>query len=112
MVRGAHRSGSKRKVSYRTATGTKERYEDKKVGKAKSPAGKKLQAVASGTKSEIAKIAKTHRRPNRPFGGQLTSPEMRELLHERDHAGGEPYVEEHVEPSATGSPHSDQRTQS
>lgn len=80
MVRGAHRSGSKRKVSYRTASGSKERYEDKKVGKATSPAGKPLAGVASGKKSKMAKIARTHKRPNRPYGGELSSPEMRELL--------------------------------
>ena len=80
MVRGAYRSGSKRKVSYRTAKGSKERYEDKKVGPAVSPAGKKLPGVASGKKSELGKIAKTHKRPNRPYGGKLSSPEMRELL--------------------------------
>lgn len=80
MVRGAFRSGSKRKVSYRTPSGTKERFEAKKNGPAVSPAGKPLPGVASGKKSELKKIAKTHKRPNRPYGGELSSPEMRALL--------------------------------
>ena len=80
MVRGAFKSGSKRRVNYRTPSGTKERYEAKKNGKATSPAGKPLPGVASGSKSELKKIAKTHKRPNRPYGGNLSSPEMRALL--------------------------------
>ena len=80
MVRGAFRSNSKRKVNYRTSSGNRERYEDRKVGRAVSPAGKPLPGVASGKKSVIKNVAKTHKRPHRPYGGELSSPEMRELL--------------------------------
>lgn len=80
MVRGSYRSGSKRRVQYRTPSGSKERFEAKKNSKPTSPNGKPLAGVVAGSKSELGKLAKTHKRPNRPYGGQLSSPEMRALI--------------------------------
>lgn len=83
MVRGAFRSGSKRVVNYRTPSGSRKRYEAKKVSKQTSPTGKQLPGTASGSKTELAGVPKTRKRPNRPYGGVLSSPEMRAVLREQ-----------------------------
>ncbi|RMD57951.1 50S ribosomal protein L34e [Candidatus Woesearchaeota archaeon] len=76
MPRGMYRSRTFRRVKVRTPGGSVVTHYKKRKA---SPAhcGKcaaKLYAVARGSPSQIRKIAKSSRRPERPYGGVLCSP--------------------------------------
>ena len=83
MVRGADKSGARRRVRISTPGGTKERYLEKKPGIARCVSGRPLPGVASGRKASVRKLSKTQRRPSRPYGGVLSSPVMRSLLRQQ-----------------------------
>lgn len=87
MVHGAFKSRSKIRVSKRIPSGKSvTHYREKKPGKATSPTGKQLPGTVRGTKNQIRKFTKTERRPSRPYGGVLSSPEMRSIMQERAQA--------------------------
>jgi len=70
-----HRSRSKRRVFVRTpGSKTTLHYRRKLNAKPKcGECGQILPGVARGNKTEIKKLPKTKRRPDRPFGGVLCS---------------------------------------
>ncbi len=80
MVHGANKSRSRKRHFVRTTKQTVVRYAEKRPSAPSSPLGKPLAGVARGTKTTLNKLAKTQKRPNRPYGGQLTSAEMRAVL--------------------------------
>jgi len=82
MVRPKLRSRSLRRKKVRTP-GNKliVRYEDRKPKITKCAICKKpLQGVPRLNPTDLRKLAKTKRRPERPYGGNLCSSCMRDLL--------------------------------
>jgi len=74
MPRPALRSRSKRRVFKKTPSGTKLEYKSRKPQQAHcASCKKKLAGVPRGNRTTIAKVPKTQRRPERPFGGVLCS---------------------------------------
>jgi len=81
-----HRSRSKRRVFVRTpGSNTTLHYKRKIPSKPKcSECGQVLPGVARGTKTELNKLPKTKKRPDRPFGGVLCSRCMRKKIIEEN----------------------------
>lgn len=82
MVRGQYKSGTFRKVSRKTPGGrVSVQYKLRKPKKAHCA---KCGALLSGTLNErptrMKNIAKTKKRPERPFGGMLCSKCMRKAI--------------------------------
>lgn len=79
MVAGSKKSGSARRVHKRTPGGkTVLTFKRKKLGQAKCQlTGAKLSGVP---RSKLTKIAKSSRRPTRPFGGVLSPSAMKRVL--------------------------------
>jgi len=79
MVRGNKRSRTFRRVYVKTPGGkTVLHYRKRKSAKPQCGAcGKVLPGVARGRITDIKKMSKTERRPERPFGGALCSECMR-----------------------------------
>ena len=68
------KSRSFRRVYVRTPRGTKISYRDRKPSKAKCAVCKAvLPGVARGKPYKVRKLAKTQKRPERPYGGYLCS---------------------------------------
>ncbi|MFH1174695.1 MAG: 50S ribosomal protein L34e [archaeon] len=81
MVRPALRSRSKRRVYVRTPTGTKLTFRQRKPSQAKCGAcGIQLLAVPRANKTGMRAIARSKRRPERPYGGVLCSVCMRKRM--------------------------------
>lgn len=75
------KSRTLRRVKVRTSTRLALHYEKKKPKKARcSVNGMLLSGVARGNQVDISRLAKTKRRPQRPYGGCLSSRAMRELI--------------------------------
>lgn len=83
MVEGKKRSRSKRRVKVKLTRETVIHYEDRRPKLARCSCGAELKGVPRLKKSEITNIAKTKKRPERPFGGVLCSKCMREKMRER-----------------------------
>ncbi|HLD11085.1 MAG TPA: 50S ribosomal protein L34e [Candidatus Nanoarchaeia archaeon] len=84
MVEGKKRSRSKRRVKVKLSKNTVIHYEDRKPKLARcGGCGTALKGVPRLKKSEISNIAKTKKRPERPFGGVLCSRCMREKMRAR-----------------------------
>lgn len=84
MVGGAFKSRSKKRIHVRIPSGKSVlRFKEKRPGKPESPTGKSLPGTARGTKTEIGRLTKTQRRPSRPYGGVLNSPELRVIMRTR-----------------------------
>jgi len=78
MPRGSQRSRTFRRVHVKTAKGSKLVYAKRKPKKAHCAVCKQvLHGVASERPYIMSKIAKTEKRPERPFAGQLCSKCMR-----------------------------------
>ena len=80
-----HRSRSIRKVKKKLPGGRLTvHYRRRKPAKAKcSACGKQLAGVPRQRPYKLKKIAKTKRRPSRPYGGLLCSPCTRKIITER-----------------------------
>jgi large subunit ribosomal protein L34e len=84
MVSGKFKSRTLRRVKVKTPSKTKIVYKVRKPSKAKcSKCGKSLSGVPRATKSELASMPKTQKRPERPYGGVLCSKCTRALLKEK-----------------------------
>jgi large subunit ribosomal protein L34e len=79
MVAPNKRSHSKRRVSVRTPGGkTVMHYRERKPKLGTCPVtGEKLKGVPRASAREMHKLAKSKKRPQRPFGGALSSRAMR-----------------------------------
>ncbi|MBI4181741.1 MAG: 50S ribosomal protein L34e [Candidatus Aenigmarchaeota archaeon] len=90
MPRRALRSRSFRRRTVRTPGGTlKTRYEDRRPAPAKCAQCKgPLAGVPRAGPAAMRKLAKSSRRPNRPFGGTLCSACSRTVLKARAFALG------------------------
>lgn len=82
MPRGMHKSGRLRKVFVKTpGAKTKIQYKRRKPARAKCAVyGTPLQAVPRELPAKMANMSKSKKRPERPYGGILSSRAMRELL--------------------------------
>jgi large subunit ribosomal protein L34e len=78
MVHGANKSGSRKRTDVRTPSQTKQRFGESRNSKPVSVTGQTLPGTVRGTPSEIRNVSRTKRSPNRPFGGVLSSSELRE----------------------------------
>ena len=85
MPRPSQRSRSLRKLVKKTPGGrTVMRYGKRKHSRAKCGAcGKSLPGVPMGRDSDIRKLPKTKKRPERAFGGNLCSPCSRREIKRR-----------------------------
>lgn len=85
MPRPMYRSRTFRRVKVKTPGGTvKIHYKKPKNKQAHCAECKRvLPGVARGTKTTVRKAAKSSRRPERPFGGNLCSACMRQELKNR-----------------------------
>ena len=85
MVRRALRSKSLRKVKVKTPGGdTVTHYRKRKPSKAHcGNCGRVLSGVARARQTELKNMAKTKKRPERPYGGNLCSKCMRSLIVEK-----------------------------
>lgn len=84
MVEGKKRSRSKRRVKVKLTRETVIHYEDRRPKLARcGGCGAELKGVPRLKKSEITNIAKTKKRPERPFGGVLCSKCMRDKMREK-----------------------------
>jgi large subunit ribosomal protein L34e len=81
MVRPAYRSRSRRRVYKRTPGGrTVVHYEKRKHSRAVCAiCGRPLGGVPRGRPVELRKMAKTEKRPERPYGGYICSGCLRKL---------------------------------
>ncbi len=81
MPRPMYRSRSWRRVQVRTPGGrTVTHYERRKPNVARCAiCGKPLNGVPRGRPVEIRKLAKTERRPERPYGGYICPSCLRKL---------------------------------
>ncbi len=79
---GPRRGSKKRRVAVRTPGGrTVYHYRHKIHGKARcARCGRPLTGTRTGPRSVMAKLAKSEKRPNRPYGGYLCSKCLRELM--------------------------------
>ena len=84
MPRPAHRTRSRRKVIVRTPGGRVTiHYEPRKPGPAKCAiCGKPLNGVPREIPSVLKKLAKTEKRPERPYGGYICPECLSRLLRE------------------------------
>ncbi len=82
MVSPRLRSNTLRKVKKKTPGGkVKVYYEPKKPSKSKCAAcGRTLQGVPKLKPSNLKKLSKSEKKPERPYGGYLCSSCMRELI--------------------------------
>ncbi|MCB9358599.1 50S ribosomal protein L34e [Candidatus Woesearchaeota archaeon] len=82
MVSGKHKSNSKRKVFVKAPGNTvKVHYRERKPNKAVCAVyGTPLAGVARETPSKMRNMPKTAKRPERPYGGVLSSRAMREKM--------------------------------
>lgn len=81
MVSGKHKSRSYRRVKVKTPGGRVViHYRKRLPGKAKCVCGKELHAVPRLRPYKMRKLAKTKKRPERPYGGVLCSKCMREKI--------------------------------
>ena len=82
MVAGRHKSGTFRKVHRKTPGGkTIVQFKRRKPGKAKcASCGKVLPGTARKLPYKMKKMAKTKKRPERPYGGILCSGCMRKKI--------------------------------
>ncbi|MCD6244835.1 MAG: 50S ribosomal protein L34e [Candidatus Korarchaeota archaeon] len=80
--RGRRRRLKKSRVAVKTPGGrTVYHYRHKKHSVAKcAKCGSPLNATPTGPRSVIAKLPKSQRRPNRPYGGNLCPSCLRELM--------------------------------
>lgn len=70
-----------RRNNVRIPTGLTNHFTKKKPRKARcSVHGMLLHGVPRGNAVDIARLPKTKRRPQRPYGGNLSSKAMRELI--------------------------------
>ena len=84
MVYGANKSRSRKRIHRRIPSGKSVlEFRETRPGKPTCPTGRPLLGTARGTKNEIRKLTKTERRPSRPYGGVLSSPAMRDVMHAR-----------------------------
>ena len=68
----------------RTINGTVTRYIKKSPSRATcSVTGQKLHGVVRGSPNQVAKVPRSSRRPERPFGGVLSSKASRAVLKSR-----------------------------
>lgn len=84
MVRPMHRSRTFRRIKVKTPGGeTKVHFRRRKPAKAVCGAcGINLQGVPREIPSKMANMPKTHKRPERPFGGVLCGKCMKQLMKE------------------------------
>ena len=82
MPAGKHKSGTLKKVARKAPGGrTKVRFEKRKPSIARcSGCGRPLSAVPRDRPYKMRKMAKTKKRPERPFGGVLCSSCMRKQM--------------------------------
>lgn len=82
MTLPRHKSGRFRRVYKKTPGGKVVlSFRDRKAGKPQCKmCGEYLKGVARGRTSEISKYSKSHRRPERPFGGVLCTKCMRKVM--------------------------------
>ncbi|MCA9477542.1 MAG: 50S ribosomal protein L34e [Nanoarchaeota archaeon] len=82
MPRGMYRSRTLRRVFNRVPGGeSKLVYKQRKPGVARcAQTGEPLHGIPRGTPKQLAKLSKTQKRPQRPFGGVLSSRAMRDVL--------------------------------
>lgn len=82
MVSGRHKSGSMRKVFVRTPGGkTATKYKLRKPSRAVCPmTGEYLQGVPHARPANLRRLPKTKRRPQRAFGGVLSSRASRRVI--------------------------------
>ncbi len=80
--RGKRRRLKKARVAVRTPGGrVVYHYRHKKHSPARcARCGRPLNATPTGPRSKMAKIPKSQRRPNRPYGGNLCSKCLREVM--------------------------------
>ncbi|MFT4303237.1 MAG: 50S ribosomal protein L34e [Candidatus Woesearchaeota archaeon] len=85
MVAGKYKSKSKRKVFVKAPGNTvKVHYKIRKPGKAVcAEYGTPLAGVARATPAKLKNMPKTAKRPERPYGGVLSSKAMREKMKEK-----------------------------
>ena len=78
MTTGKHKSHSMRKISVRTPTRTTVHYRKRKPNSAQcSTCGATLPGVPKTASQTLHAMAKTKKRPQRPYGGTLCSKCMR-----------------------------------
>jgi len=84
MPRPAYRTRSKRRVYVRVPSGeVRVHYEPRKPGPARcAVCGKPLNGVPRARPVELRKLAKTEKRPERPYGGVLCANCLARLLRE------------------------------
>ncbi|MFT4343158.1 MAG: 50S ribosomal protein L34e [Candidatus Woesearchaeota archaeon] len=82
MVSGKHKSRTLRKIFVKAPGNTvKVHYRRRKPGKATCPIyGTALAGVPQENTTKIRNMPKTMRRPERPFGGVLSSRAMRDKM--------------------------------
>ena len=74
MPRGSRRSRSLRRIYVKTSKQTKLVYAKRAHSKAHcAKCGAVLKGVKTGPAYKMSKLAKTERRPERPYGGMLCS---------------------------------------
>lgn len=84
MVSGRFKSRTFRRIKVKTPTKTKTVYKRRKPAKAKcGKCGAILKGVPRATRSELANMSKTKKRPERPYGGVLCSKCTRALIKEK-----------------------------
>ena len=88
MPAGKHKSKTLRKVFVKTpGNRTTTHFRTKKPAKATCPVyGTVLPGVANERPTEMQNMPKTHKRPERPYGGILSSKAMREKMREKARA--------------------------
>lgn len=85
MPSGRHKSRTFRRVKVKTPGGkTKISYRKRKPAKALCSETKKpLHGVARATPGNLKKVPKSKRRPQRPYGGVLSSEAMRKKFKQK-----------------------------
>jgi len=85
MVSGKHKSNTMRKVFVKAPGNTvKVHYKKRKPKKAVCPVhGTLLSGVARETPAKIKNMPKTKKRPERPYGGVLSSRAMRDKMKQK-----------------------------
>ena len=84
MVQHKTKSRTFRRVKKRTVNGTKTTYEKRKPKTGKCPVtGEKLKGVPRATPNQLKKVPKSSRRPERPYGGVLSSKATRTIMKEK-----------------------------
>ncbi len=95
MPAGKHKSGRYRKVSVKTPGGkTTVHFRERKPKAARCAIfGTKLAGVPRERPAKLGKVAKSARRPDRPYGGVLGSRAMRVIIKEQARMEAEDSVE-------------------